>query len=107
MAEKQGKNLNIEPISEVTLKKPIVLDGTEIKKITLNFDQLTGKDITSIDREMRLEGQAAGFENIWNHDALSKLASRASGIIEEDLQKLKGPDFLEVIMRTRMFFIQW
>lgn len=91
----------------IDLKKPIEVDGMKIEKVTLDFTNMTGADILSVDKEMRMEGHATGFDNIFNQEVQLKLASRASGLLPDDLTKLHGAEFLEVVLQTRNFFIQW
>lgn len=89
----------------VNLKKTLKIDDSNIDKIELNYEGMTGADILAIDMELRASGITTGFSTIHDHDALLLLSSRASGIIADDLRKLNAVDFLEVIMTTRNFFI--
>lgn len=102
----EQKEMKLEDAKNVvTLKRPLVLDGEEIEKLTLNFDKMTGADILQIDKELRMEGLY--FDNLWNQQVILKLASRGTGIIADDLLSLHPGDYLELAMRTRNFFLQW
>lgn len=89
----------------VTLKRPLNIDGEEITKLKLDFDKLSGADIIKIDKELRAQGMV--FDDLWNQQVVLKLASRGTGIIEDDLLRLHPGDYLELTMRTRNFFIKW
>ncbi|ARK26005.1 hypothetical protein SporoP37_15875 [Sporosarcina sp. P37] len=107
------KNTTNETVQEeqtvihMPLKKPIKVDGKEISEMTLDFSSMKGTDILSIDQELRMEGHPAGFDNIFNQEVLLKLASRATGILPDDLNKMFAPEFLEVMLQVRNFFIRW
>ena len=92
-------------IITIPIKRPVEIDGTLLNEVKLDFTSMTGSQILKIDAELRSQGTS--FDDLWNQTVLLKLMSRASGIIEDDLQKLHGADYLEVSFRTRNFFIQW
>lgn len=87
----------------VVLKKPFKIDGKELKEIKLKLEELTGEDILKVDRELKEEGYARGFDNVLNQIVLLKVASKASGILEDDLKKLSAPDFLELTYTVSNF----
>jgi len=93
--------------STVIIKHPIELNGVLLNSIKLDFSKLTGDTVLKIDEELREEGMPTGFDNIWNQQAVLKLAARAAGMLTEDLRKLHAGDFMEVTFRTRNFFIGW
>lgn len=101
--EKEGNSLVIK----MPIRKPIKLDGKEINEIVLDFSNMTGADILSVDTEMRIEGNSGGFDSIYNQEVLLKLASRATGVLPDELKKLHGADFLEMVLQVRNFFILW
>ena len=90
---------------EITLTKPLKLEDKEVKKIDLKLEDLTGEDILQVDLEIRAEGDPRGFDNVYNQKVLLILASKASGIVMEDLRKLSAPDFLEVTFTVRNFLM--
>jgi hypothetical protein len=90
---------------EINLVKPLKIDGNKIEKLDLKLDDLTGEDILKIDLELRTEGHPRGMEDIFNQNVLLKLASKASGIIPDDLKRLSAPDFLEVTFTVRNFLL--
>ncbi|BAQ11445.1 hypothetical protein OXB_2975 [Bacillus sp. OxB-1] len=94
-------------VINMPIRKPLSLDGKEIKMLNLDFSNMTGTDILSIDSEMRLDGHPGGFDHIYNQDALLKIASRATGVLPDDLKRLHGADFLEMVFQVRNFFVRW
>lgn len=94
-------------VINMPIKKPILVNGKEIFKLKIDFTNMTGADILSVDKEMRLEGHPAGFDSIFNQEVLLKLTSRVTGVLPDDLSKMHGADFLEVLLQVRNFFIQW
>lgn len=94
-------------IKVVTLVSPIEKDdGTFLNEIKLDYGKLTGADMMKIDEEMKAEGYAAGFDSIYNQEVLLRLASKASGILIDDLIRLGLIDFAEVTFSARNFFFQ-
>lgn len=89
----------------IKLIKPLKLDSGEVKEIDLKLEDLTGSDILKVDLEIRAEGDPRGFDNVYNQKVLLILASKASGILIEDLEKLSAPDFLEVTFTVRNFLM--
>lgn len=100
----------VETNSEIItmpIKSPIVLNGTQVNELVLDFSNLTGADILSVDKEIRMDGRPSGFDSIYNQDALLKLAARGLNCVPDDLKALKGADFFEMLMQVRSFFLKW
>lgn len=94
-------------VMNVPIKRPVEINGVLLTSIKLDFTKLTGDTVLRVDEELRAEGFPTGFDNIWNQQAILKLAARAAGMLTEDLRKLHAGDFMEVTFRTRNFFIGW
>lgn len=90
---------------KVNLLRPLKVDDKEIKTLDLKLDELTGEDILKVDMELRTGGDPRGFDHIYNQNVLLHIASKASGIIVDDLKKLSAPDFLEVTFTVRNFLM--
>lgn len=90
---------------KIDLIKPITIDGTKMEKIDLDLDGLTGEEIMKIDLELRTEGHSRGMDDVFNQNILLKIASKASGILTDDLKKLHAPDFIEVTFSVRNFLL--
>jgi len=104
--EVKNKTENENPeIKTVKIKRPIDIDGSLLHEVKLDFTTMTGDKILKIDAELRAMG--TGFDDLWNQAVILKLMSRASGIMEDDLRKLHGGDYLEVAFETRNFFLSW
>lgn len=90
---------------KIKLMKPLKIDGKEIEALELKLDELTGEDILKVDMELRASGDLRGFDHIYNQNVLLLIASKASGILPDDLKKLSAPDFLEVTFTVRNFLM--
>ena len=90
----------------VELMSPIEIDGTLFNEIKLDYGKLTGADLLKIDEELKMEGYAAGFDSIYNQQVLVKIASKASGMLTDDLARLGLADFAEVTFSARNFFFR-
>lgn len=91
---------------KIKLQKPLQLDDKTIHEIELNLEKLTGADMVEADREARMSG-IAGLDPLYTQEGLTIIASKASGIIREDLLKLSAPDFLEVTANVTNFLMGW
>lgn len=89
----------------VKLIKILKIDDKEIKKLELDLEGLTGEDILKVDSELRAAGIPGGFTNVYDQNVLLTVASKASGIIVDDLKRLSAPDFLEVTFTVRNFLM--
>lgn len=90
----------------IKLDTPLDVNGTEIKEIELNLKDLTGKDIIKMEKELFAEGNQFGFDSFWNQKILIKIASKASGILTDDLINLSAQDFVAVTFVVRNFYIK-
>lgn len=92
---------------EVKLQRPIDIKGEKVEKIVLNLDSLTGKDILSVNQELRLRG-VVGMNTVFTtEEGLMIVASKVSGILPDDLERLSAPDFLEVTAQVSNFLMGW
>lgn len=90
---------------KIKLMNPLKIDDKEVKTIDLKLDELTGEDILKVDMELRSSGDFRGFDHIYNQNVLIHIASKASGILVDDLKKLSAPDFLEITFTVRNFLM--
>lgn len=90
----------------VELKSPINIDGALLNEIKLDFGKMTGADVLKIDKELKAEGHADGFNSVGDQQVCVRIASRASGILVDDLERLGMVDFAEVTFTARNFFFQ-
>jgi len=92
-------------IKIITLKSPIEIDGALLNEVKLDFGKMTGADLFKIDAELKAEGHM-GFNSVYDQDVLLKVASKASGIIPDDLIRLSFKDLVEVTFSSRNFFME-
>jgi hypothetical protein len=72
---------------KIPLTKPIDIDGKQVKEINLALENLTGNDMLAVDRELRLRN-VVGLNPIFSQEGLVIVASKACGILPDDLQRL-------------------
>ena len=101
--EKVVENPNVKIIP---LKSPLNIDGDLLNEIKLDFGKMTGADVLKIDEELKTEGYANGFNSVADQQICVRLASRASGILVDDLTRLGLADFAEVTFSARNFFFE-
>jgi len=92
-------------IKVITLQSPIEIDGAFFNEIQLDFSKMTGADVLQIDTELKTEDHPEGFNSVYNQHVLLKIASKASGILPDDLMKLSIADFVEVTFTARNFLL--
>lgn len=88
----------------VNLTKPLNIDGKEVNQIELKLGEVTGEEILKIDLELKSEGKP-GFESVYDQGTLLKIASKASGILTDELKKASMVDFLEITFSVRNFLL--
>lgn len=98
--------VNNPNLKTVTLVSPIEIDGALLNEIKLDYGKLTGADMLKIDEELKAEGRPEGFDSIYNQQVLVRIASKASGLLIDDLARLSIPDFAEVTFSARNFFFR-
>ncbi|MED3876211.1 phage tail assembly protein [Lysinibacillus capsici] len=98
--------VNNPNLKTVTLLSPIEIDGALLNEIKLDYGKLTGADMLKIDEELKAEGRPEGFDSIYNQQVLVRIASKASGLLIDDLARLSLPDFAEVTFSARNFFFR-
>lgn len=90
---------------KIVLSKPIFVAGAEVKEVRMDLESLTGKDILKMERIHVQENGTYLFDSFWNQSLLLMLASKASGILEDDLKQLNAKDFTAVTFEVRAFFL--
>ncbi|MGE7942824.1 phage tail assembly protein [Lysinibacillus xylanilyticus] len=108
VTEKEAKATVVENpnLKIITLKSPLNIDGALFNEIKLDFGKMTGVDVLKIDEELKSEGYPDGFNSVANQQVCVRLASRASGILVDDLARLGIADFAEVTFSARNFFFE-
>ena len=96
-------------IKQFLLKKPIFVNGTEVKSLDIDFDELDALDMERAGKNYKEKGN---YVNVIELDAgyhfeifcmaVSKLNSDIS---RSDLDRLKGKDYIEATKEVRRFFM--
>lgn len=111
MTENTGKNEELmkgkESAKVITLVEPIVWEDETITELKLDFDQLSGDDILTVEGEFM--DFIAGVKNVFiyyknDHPGYQAvLAAKAAGVHPNVMKKLKGKDFLKVTGAAKLF----
>lgn len=91
----------------IELRSPIKIGGALLNEIKLDFGKMTGADLLKIDAELKAEGYPEGFNSVYNQTVLLNIASKASGILPDDLMRLSFRELVEVNFATRNFFLEF
>ncbi|WP_449602457.1 phage tail assembly protein [Paenibacillus sp. Marseille-Q9583] len=89
-----------------TFAKPFIFEGQETKEVTLDFDNLSGNDIISCDRQYRAE-QRGGISLAPEMDKayLAYVVAKAAGVHVELIRTAKAKDFTALTLRARNFLL--
>ncbi|WP_333593584.1 hypothetical protein [Anaerospora hongkongensis] len=93
---------------KITLRKPIKKDGNEISVLTLDFDQITGNQIVSAEKEARLLGDATAdlcFSKTFQAIIAAKAA--VESVSADDILGLNGTDFIKITTEASGFLFAW
>lgn len=90
---------------KLELRKPITVNEKKVAEITLDLASLTAKDFFKIDNELKAEGHSDGFNSALDPKVTLKLASKASGIHEDDLETLRIDDFTQLSFHISNFLM--
>ncbi len=87
---------------KITLKKPIDIDGKEVKSLNLKLDDLTGEDLAAAEHEYLANG---GIPTSLTTSIVyaQGIAARAAGVDLGDIQRLKLQDCTTVCTRVQSF----
>lgn len=93
---------------KITLRKPIKKDGNEISVLTLDFDQITGNQIVSAEKEARLLGDTTAdlcFSKTFQAIIAAKAALEP--VSADDILGLIGSDFIKITTEASSFLFAW
>ena len=85
-------------------KKPFEYEGKTYSELTFNFEQLTGKDMVSIETEMQMNNEYALAPEI-SRSFQAKMAAKAAGIGSDVLEAMPIKDFNRITNAARGFLI--
>lgn len=87
---------------KISLKKNLSFKDNQISEIDFDFENLTGSDILSVEKEIRATGEnIAAWE--YSRSFLLAVAARACHLPVEVLKNLSLPDFTKIINETLNF----
>jgi len=87
---------------ELELKKPVMIDGKEVKTLKLDLDNLTGADLAGAEREYLLSG-GTPTQLSTSYIYCMCIAARAAGCDVDDIQRLCIQDANTVCTRVQSF----
>lgn len=87
-----------------TFDKPIHFEGEEYKKITINLEGLTGKDIKEVSNELLLQGEVMGLAET-NKNFLATIAARAANLPSEFMDYIPAKDFSKITIQVQNFLL--
>lgn len=92
-------------MAKLVLKKPILIDGEEVKEINYDLDDLTGNDIEHAMNELAKKGIMVSLvETDQRYHAM--LFAIAAGIDYTDVGRLSGKDYHKATTAVRNFFLE-
>ncbi|WP_238649763.1 phage tail assembly protein [Paenibacillus piscarius] len=98
----------IQGTAEVyTFAKPVRYEGEEFKEITLDFEQLTGEDILTCDRQFRAENGRQSGEMVkeTNKAYQAYVVAKAAGVHVGLIRALSAKDFTRLTLQAQSFLL--
>lgn len=90
----------------LTLKKPVQIDGEEVKEIKYDFDSLTGNDVDAVFKIARKNGYMVTGAYEMDPVLGAYMFAQAAGIDYTDLLRMSASDFNKAGTLGRNFFMQ-
>ncbi len=88
----------------IELKQAINVNGKEVTEVTLDFDQIRGKDLIAAEKEVRQLGDTSPTVFLsMNFQAV--IAAKLIGVPVEDLYAANATDFKNIIMAVANFLL--
>ena len=89
---------------EITLKKALKVNGEETKKINLDFESITGRDLIDAEKVMRAMGDTtpSAFLSM-NFHAI--VAAKLIGVPVDDLFDMNATDFKNITVAVAGFLL--
>lgn len=92
-------------VIEFIFAKPVNFEGKEYKKITMNLEGLTGKDIKDVTKEMIIQGESLGGLAETNKGFLAAVAAKSSNLPLEFMDFIPGKDFSKITIEVQNFLL--
>jgi len=91
---------------QITLTKPLSIDGQTHTKLELNLENLTGYDMIKAEQDAMVFGDKS--ENVlFSSTGVAIIAAKASGLKPEDIFQTSAPDFMVITNTVRNFLFGW
>ena len=90
---------------KVALSKELTIKGELVKEVELDFDSLTGRDLTKAEKEARLAGDA----NIMIHFSMvyhAAIVAKLLGVTFDDVLDLPAGDFSRLTAAVSNFLVR-
>ncbi|MBN1048708.1 phage tail assembly protein [Clostridium botulinum] len=101
----EEKELIVQSVGELMLKKTVLIDGNEVKKINYDFDELTGEDIETVFKDAIRSGYMVSSSYELDPVIGGRMFAQAAGLDFNDIKRLKLKDYTEAAGIARAFFI--
>lgn len=88
----------------IKLKQPMTIKGKEESKITLDFEQIRGKDLISAEKEVRAMGDTTPSVFL-SMNFQTVIAAKLLGVPVEDIQDLPATDFRNIVVPVANFLL--
>ena len=89
----------------LVLKKPIMIDGEEVKEINYDFDQLTGKDLENVFKESTKSGYMVSASYELDPVIGGRIFAEAANVAYMDVQRFSLADYGKAASLARDFFM--
>lgn len=90
---------------KIALSKELTIKGELVKEVELDFDSLTGRDLTKAEKEARLAGDAnimINFSMLYHTAIVAKLL----GVTFDDVLDLPAGDFSKLTTSVSNFLLR-
>lgn len=92
-------------VIDFTFNKPIIFEGQEYKKITMNLEGLTGKDIKDITKDLLGQGEVLGGLAESNKSFLAEVAAKSANLPSEFMDYIPAKDFSKITIEVQNFLL--
>lgn len=91
-------------INIYTFSKAVDFEGTDYKEIVMNLENLTGRDIKEVSKELLLQGEVMGLVET-NKYFLAAIAARSANLPTEFMDYIPARDFSKITVDVQNFLL--
>ena len=88
---------------QIDLSKKYNIRGTEIEKIDIKFEEMTGREFLACEAEYKQHSKGAITLKEWEDKYALTVAAKASGLRFSDFQDFAAVDYMKVLNQTKLF----